>query len=45
MAAMKLRSIKMSDEVWDPAKERAEKEGVPLAVIIRHALIAYGQGR
>lgn len=44
MATMKLRSIKMSDEVWNPAKERAAAEGIPLAVIIRNALIAYGKG-
>jgi hypothetical protein len=37
----KHRSIRVEDALWDPAKAKADKEGVNLSEVIREALRAY----
>lgn len=36
-----LRSVRISDEVWLPAKAKAEAEGVSLSDVIRDALTSF----
>jgi hypothetical protein len=38
---MKLRAIRVPDELWVPAQEQALKDGVSLSAVIRDALVAY----
>lgn len=35
------RTIRISNEIWLPAKAKAEEEGQALSDIIREALLAY----
>lgn len=35
------RSVRIPDDVWLAAKERADAEGVTLSEVIREALIAF----
>lgn len=37
----KHRSIRVEDALWDPAKARADAEGVNLSEVIREALVEY----
>lgn len=39
-----LRNIRIPDDVWIAAKERAEREDVPLSQVIRQFLRAYADG-
>lgn len=38
------RSVRVPDEVWRAAKERAEAEGNTLSDVLRQVLDAYGRG-
>lgn len=38
---MKLRSVRIPDEVWQPALDKASKDSVSLSEVIRQALIEY----
>jgi hypothetical protein len=40
-----MRSLRVEDEIWDPATERAEREHRTLSDVVRVALRAYGEGR
>lgn len=35
------RTIRIADEVWDPAAEKAEAEGTSVSEIVRDSLVAY----
>lgn len=37
------RSVRVPDEVWQAAKERAEAEGRTLSDVVREALAAYAK--
>lgn len=39
------RSVRVSDEVWEAARERATSEGVTLTRVIVSILEGYGQGK
>lgn len=39
--AVKLRAIRIADELWVAAQEAAQTEGTSLSHIMREALIAY----
>jgi predicted DNA-binding protein len=39
-----LRNVRVSDELWDRAKGKAEQEGRNLSEVIREALQAYVDG-
>jgi hypothetical protein len=45
MANTTMRSIRVSDDVWDPAKEATEREGETLSDVVRRALIEYAAGQ
>jgi len=36
-----LRNIRVADEVWLPAKERAQQNGETLSDVVRRALVEY----
>jgi hypothetical protein len=36
-----VRAVRISDDVWDAAKERAEKDGVTRTDVVRRALVEY----
>lgn len=36
-----IRSVRVSDDVWIPAKTKSEQEGVTLSEIVRQALIDF----
>lgn len=38
---MPLRSVKIPDEIWEPAQEKAEAEGKTLSAVIREELARY----
>lgn len=38
------RSVRVPDEVWEAAKQRAEDEGSTLSEVMRQVLEAYGKG-
>lgn len=40
-----LRSVRVPDEVWLPAKARSEAEGIPLTAVIVTALIQFLEGK
>jgi antitoxin component of RelBE/YafQ-DinJ toxin-antitoxin module len=35
------RAVRISDEVWEAAKARAEKDGVTTTDVVRRALVKY----
>jgi hypothetical protein len=39
-----LRNVRVPDDVWNAAKERSEREDVPLSQLIRRVLGAYADG-
>ncbi len=39
------RSVRVPDDVWNAARERAEREGTTLTAIILRALERYARGR
>jgi hypothetical protein len=39
-----LRNVRVPDDVWNAAKERSEREDVPLSQLIRRVLRAYADG-
>lgn len=39
--ATPLRSVRVADEIWQPALLKAEADGVPLSAIIVSALIEF----
>ena len=41
MANTPLRSVRVADEIWQPALLKAEAEGIPLTPVIVTALIEY----
>jgi hypothetical protein len=45
MAPTKMRSLRVEDEVWDAAQERAEREHRSLSDVVRVSLRAYAEGR
>ena len=45
MARMKLRAIRVPDEVWIPAQEQASEDAVSLSSVIREALIFYAKDK
>ena len=40
-----IRSIRVSDEIWDAAKEATELEGETISDVVRRALIEYAGAR
>lgn len=40
---MPLRSVKVPDEIWVPAQEKAKAEGKSLSQVIREALSKYAE--
>lgn len=38
-----IRNVRVPDEIWDPAKEKAKERGDNLSEIIRKALIEYNE--
>lgn len=38
-----IRSIRVQDEIWDPAKERADGEGETMSAVINRLLDGYGR--
>ena len=42
-AATKNRVVRVTDEVWDAAKAKAEENGETVSEVIRRALIAYAK--
>jgi len=44
MANTPLRSFRIPDEVYVPAKKHAEADGVPLTAVIVSALIEFAEG-
>lgn len=40
-----LRSVRVPEEIWKPAKARAEAEGIPLTAVIVTALIEFLEGK
>lgn len=40
----KIRGIRVDEDVWGPAKRRADADGTDLSTVIRDALKAYGRG-
>jgi hypothetical protein len=45
MPKMKLRAIRVPDEVWVPAQEQAAEDSVSLSSVIRQALISYAKDK
>jgi hypothetical protein len=41
MANTPLRSVRVADEIWQPALVKAEAEGIPLTAVIVTALIEF----
>jgi uncharacterized protein GlcG (DUF336 family) len=41
MANTPLRSVRVADEIWQPALAKAEAEGIPLTAVIVTALIEF----
>lgn len=41
MAETPIRRVRVADEIWDAANEKAKANGENLAVVIRRALIQY----
>ena len=41
MANTPLRSVRVADEIWQPALLKAEAEGIPLTAVIVTALIEF----
>jgi predicted DNA-binding protein len=41
---MPLRAIRVPDETWKLAQERAKAEGTTVSAVIREALELYGEG-
>jgi hypothetical protein len=41
MANTPLRSVRVADEIWQPALMKAEAEGIPLTAVIVTALIEF----
>lgn len=41
-APMRGRTIRVDDETWDRAFERAKRDGVDISKVIRHYLREYG---
>ena len=41
MANTPLRSVRVADEIWQPALVKAESEGIPLTAVIVTALIEF----
>lgn len=39
----RLRNVRVPDEIWLPAKERAEREGTTLTAVIVQRLEEYGR--
>lgn len=39
-----LRTVRVVDEIWLPAKERADAEATTVSAVIQHALRRYGEG-
>ena len=42
---MRLRAIRVPDETWQAAQERAKAEGTTVSAIVREALEQYGKER
>lgn len=45
MPPTRMRSLRVEDEVWDAAQERAEREHRTLSDVVRVSLRAYADGR
>ena len=43
MAETPLRSVRIPDDVWNAAREKAEREGVTLSSVILAALTRYAR--
>jgi hypothetical protein len=41
MANTPLRSVRVADDIWQPALVKAEAEGIPLTAVIVTALIEF----
>ncbi|MBF6060555.1 hypothetical protein IU500_07155 [Nocardia terpenica] len=37
------RTLRIADEIWDPAEARAEREGRKVVDVIREFLITFGE--
>lgn len=44
MAATPLRNVRISDEIWQAAKDRADERGENLSDVIRRGLEDYANG-
>lgn len=44
MPAQKMRSVRVEDEIWDAAQDRATDEDRSLSSVVRIALRAYAEG-
>lgn len=45
MSETRLRSMRIPDEVWDPAALVAAERGETVTDVVRRALVAYGRQR
>jgi hypothetical protein len=41
MADMKIRTVRVPDDVWDRAKAKAKRDGEQLSTVLRRYLMAY----
>jgi hypothetical protein len=39
-----IRAVRVPDDVWNAAKQRAAAEGTDVSAVVRHALRRYGDG-
>jgi hypothetical protein len=44
MSNTPIRAVRVADEVWQPAKAKAENLGIPLTAVIVTALIEFLEG-